>query len=493
MNKNETGMKSKISIRKVIHNFSYLVTGKILGDAFTFVFFVVISRTFGQEGIGQYSFAMALTGFFVVFADFGLNSLSIKEMSRFTGSISEYLGNILFLRLVFTITVFVLLFSIIPFLSFSRELIMTIAIIGTYQIINSQVDGFASVFIARQDMHFAGLIEFSLRMITAIIGIVVVKMGFGLLIALCVMPVVSMLHLVAAYSIVVKKYGRPKLVWSLTDIKQKMRDTVPYGLSAFINQLNTRLDVVFLGVIIGASASGVYNVAYRIVFLLMFVSRFMGQTLFPIASKLYVESHTKLRELYNKSLNYACLVGLPAASGLCLIAPELIELVFGPDFNESVLVMRYISWLLFIVFFRALMGVFLTSCDRQKDRTKSQWYSACLNIAGNAALIPLLGIKGAAIATLLSETFLVVLFAFRLKNILGWPNIWSRLAMGAIATAAFVSPLLIYRGLSLFVMVPLAILIYGGTLLLFNEIRRNEFRMLVSYFKSGSKKEAIIN
>ena len=49
---------------------------------FTFVLFVVLSRTFGQDGIGQYSFAMALTGFFGLFGDFGLYNLSVKEISR---------------------------------------------------------------------------------------------------------------------------------------------------------------------------------------------------------------------------------------------------------------------------------------------------------------------------------------------------------------------------------------------------------------------------
>ena len=49
---------------------------------------------------------MALTGFFVVFADFGLSDLSIKEMSRRNESLCEYFGKVLSLRLILAITVF---------------------------------------------------------------------------------------------------------------------------------------------------------------------------------------------------------------------------------------------------------------------------------------------------------------------------------------------------------------------------------------------------
>ena len=67
---------------RIFRNFSFLTAGKLVGDGSTFLLIVVLSRVFGQEGIGWYAFAMAFTGFFVVLADFGLTPFSIKELSR---------------------------------------------------------------------------------------------------------------------------------------------------------------------------------------------------------------------------------------------------------------------------------------------------------------------------------------------------------------------------------------------------------------------------
>ena len=476
----------------IFRNFSFLTTSKIFADISTFLLFVVISRVFGQEGIGQYSFAMAFTGFFVVFADFGLNSLSIKEMSRLHEAeiLCEYLGKIISLRFFLAIAVLALLFVSQFFLSFSHETIAVIAIIGTYQIVYSLIDGFIAIFIAQEDMHYASAVELSLKMTTALAGISLIWAGGKFLMVIGVLPIISFIHLILVFCLVSKKYGKPKFKFSLSQFGHTLRNTTPYGFSVLLNQFNTRLDVVALGFFLGASAAGIYNVGYKVVFLLLIIPRFIGITLFPIASKLYLDSHSKLRKLYNKSLSLACLVGLPSAAGLWLIAPDLIDSFFGQDFVESANLLRYLAWLLFVIFFRAIMGVFLTSCDMQLYRAKGQFVAAGFNVLGNVILIPLLGIKGAAIATLFSEIILTFLFAFRLKGLLGWPRIWSKLIMGIVATSIFSMVIFFFaKSLPLFVEIPIAVVLYGGTLMLFKEFREEEFLVITELYKNTLAKQ----
>ena len=226
-----------------------------------------------------------------------------------------------------------------------------------------------------------------------------------------------------------------------------------------------------------------YNAAYRIVFLLMFIPYFAGVALFPSASRLYITSREKLEELYHESLKLTVLVGLPAAVGLCLIAPNLIHLIFGAAFAESILILRFFSCLLFLACLKSIMGVFLISCDRQKERAKCQWWAACTSVLGNGLLIPTLGIIGAAVAALISEIFIVFLFSLQIKAVFGWPQVGSRLIISAIATASFCLPLAFFSSLPLYVVIPASVLLYLGTLLLFKSIRANEVRTLIDLFK----------
>jgi O-antigen/teichoic acid export membrane protein len=480
-----TGDKNRIKALRILRNVGSLTIGKTLGDAFTFLFFAIASRTFGQEGIGQYSFAIALTGFFVVLADFGLYNFSVKEMSRRSGSLSAYYGHLFQLRLVLAGIIFSLLLLVLPFFSFPRETKLVIVLIGAYQMLYVLVDILTAVFVAREDMHLAGLLEFAFRFVIAASAIAVMWAGGTLITTLTVFPVATFGFLIIAYAMVAKKYGRPQLHLSWSAMTHTLHEAVPYALFTLLRQISTRVDVVLLGFFLSESASGIYNVAYRIIFFMMILSHFTGLALFPLASRLYVNSKEKLAYLYQTALNLVVLIGLPAAAGIWLVAPALIDLIYGDGFAESALILRYLAWLVFLAFMKGVLGVFLTACDRQAERTKGQWTAAWINVIANALLIPTIGVKGAAIATLLSESALVMIFMLRLKSVIGWPHIGSRLAFSSIATMAFCLPAVLWSS-SLFLVVPVSIFLYLGVLASFKDVRIHEFRMFWNLLRGGS-------
>ena len=121
------------SARRIFANFSYLATGRALGDAFIFVLFVVLSRKFGKESIGQSSFAMALTGFFAIFSGFGFYHFTIKEISRRIESFATFFGRVFSSRLILSGFVFGVLILVLPFLPFLAETRLIIFLIGIYQ------------------------------------------------------------------------------------------------------------------------------------------------------------------------------------------------------------------------------------------------------------------------------------------------------------------------------------------------------------------------
>jgi O-antigen/teichoic acid export membrane protein len=266
-------------------------------------------------------------------------------------------------------------------------------------------------------------------------------------------------------------------------LTQTVRRALPYGLSSLSSWLYMRADVVLLGLLLGTIAVGVYNVAYRIVFLLMFVAQFASVSLFPLASTLYKNSAKDLEVLYHKSLNLIILIVFPVVGGLWLVAPDLIRLLFGEEFAESALILRILAGVLFLNFLSRTLGVFLMSCDHEVTRAKIQWTTACVNVSGNLILIPAYGIEGAAVATLISETLLVTLFALQLKGILGWPRIGFRLVIGGMGTASFCLAFTLFPSFSLAVVIPTSLFLYAATLVLFKETRANEVCMFVGMLK----------
>ncbi len=475
----------------ILHNASAMMFSRAASDLFTFLFFVVLSRVFGQEGIGQYSFAMALTGFFGLFGDFGLYNLSVKEISRSRSSVAEYAGRAFVLRVAFSAAAFAVLLAATPFATDDPETRGVIILLGVYQLAYRIANGLAAVFVAMENTRVVALLEISLRLSVALAGIGIALSGGSLLLAVAPLPVFALLEIVVAWVLVARVHGRPRLTATLATLVATARESASFGLSSLLFQLNSRVDVVLLGVFLGMEASGTYNVAYRVVFLLTFVAHYAGVALFPVACRLFVSSRDDLQKLYERSLEVAVLVGVPASIGLFIIAPDLIGLVFGEAFEASVPVLSLLAWLLVLSGVKNLLGIFLMACDRQPERVRNQSVTAVLNIVLNVALIPWIGILGAVIATLVAEGTLCILHFARIRTTLATPPLLARVAISVFASACFALPPLFGACLPLPLFLPAAVIVYVAVVGLSRNVRESDLRPALAWLASRLRGRAL--
>jgi O-antigen/teichoic acid export membrane protein len=328
------------------------------------------------------------------------------------------------------------------------------------------------------DSGRAALLELTSRASVALLGVAVAVFGGSLALAVTAFPLISLAMLGVARNFT-RAYTVVRLHRVPFPLRPVLLDAWPFALSELLAQLATRLDTILLGVLLGLPAAGLYNVAYRVILFVQMIPNYGAISLLPEVSRLYVTSATELRDLYAFLVNVCILFGLPASAGLWLIAPEMIILLFGSDFESSILVLRVLSPLLVLAFFRLLLSVFLMGCDRQPIRTKCEWLAAGLRIFAAVIVIPVFGLIGAALAAVGSEIVLVALFVAALKPVVGMPKVAARVAISGIATAAFLVPFALVPQLRLAVVLPASVLIYFGVLCMFRSIRQGELQFIV--------------
>lgn len=188
-----------------------------------------------------------------------------------------------------------------------------------------------------------------------------------------------------------------------TNLSRYLSFGLPLLFSSVAYWVVNTSDRYLISYFLGIGAVGSYSVVYSIAALVGVASNPIVNVLFPDLSALVEEgSSREFRLRLERVLRYYLVFTLPAAVGASLLATPLIGLISTSDIARAAWLMPYLAGALLLYgLFNILIQV-LKSYDRAV-RAGVLWGGiAVLNVVLNVALLPVYGISGAAIATLLS-------------------------------------------------------------------------------------------
>lgn len=102
-------------------------------------------------------------------------------------------------------------------------------------------------------------------------------------------------------------------------------------------------DNLLIGVILGPVALGLYSIAYRVLELTTDVStRTISMVTFPVFSKIQLEAK-RLQRGYLDTAQMSLAIALPCFGIIAALAPEIVPIVFGPQWDASVPVITVLA------------------------------------------------------------------------------------------------------------------------------------------------------
>ena len=191
-----------------------------------------------------------------------------------------------------------------------------------------------------------------------------------------------------------------------------LRRAIPLVLQTLLGLLIFNSDLIFLRLFHTASVTGLYVAAYTLVSFLVNVGIAYGQSLLPALTRLGADPQAQGAQ-YRTSLAQVFAVGLPIAVGGALLAPAIIGLAFGEQYQRSALPLAVLLWSVPAGYFRNVSLLSLVACGRQDLVLRTAVQAAILNLLLNLLLIPRYAMVGAAAATVLTE---VVRAGLALRN-----------------------------------------------------------------------------
>lgn len=180
----------------------------------------------------------------------------------------------------------------------------------------------------------------------------------------------------------------------------------PLGLAGLFTAVYFRIDMVMLQKMRGAEETGLYGAAYRLIEAAMIAPAALLAAYFPrLARAAEGDAPGAAAEAPLTLLLHIATAG--ACFGL-VFAPEIMRVFFGAPFAPAGNTLRILLFALWAIYPNYLLTQMLIARRKQRIFAVIVGGCAALNILGNLALIPRWGGNGAALATVATETLLLV-------------------------------------------------------------------------------------
>jgi O-antigen/teichoic acid export membrane protein len=465
----------------IAKNFMSLSCAEIISKLVAIAVVAYLARVLGPYGFGEVSFALAIVSYFMIAANFGLDTLGIRELGRRNGRIEDFVGNMMALKLCLNMLSFLALLLLTLVVNKSVEIKYLLILYGLSLFVYMLFDW---VLQGIEQMEYNAISIILRQFVYAAVILSLVRSSRNLLLV----PLAYLLSMLAATTfliiVIFKQFGlvQPKVNFRFW--KKLLWQAAPIGLSNFLIALIYSSDIVMLGFIRSSTEVGYYNAAYKIIWLVMgfFVTYF--NTIFPRISYLYKASLESLSRALALTSKFLIIITLPLAVGGMTLAVPFLRMIYGRQYLPGVGAFQVLIWVVFLICLNTVYARALWACDRQARYLYVVGIQAGANLILNILFIPTWGILGAAIATVAAELIGIPLYYNEFKKVVV-VKVHKYLFRPIIAAGLMgVSLFLGYKILafSIFTLIPLGIAIYLSALYFMKGITVEDLRSLQAAF-----------
>jgi PST family polysaccharide transporter len=394
-------------------NIAWIFGDNIMRTFFRLVLGVWVARYLGPELFGLLSYAVAFVSVFSTIAALGLNVVVVRDLVMDPSAEGAILGSACLLRFIAGVVALALSTGTIyvarpdePALAAMVAILGSTMVIGATDVIKYWFDSKVAykyvVWAENAGFFAASLIKIALILLNAPV------MSFVW--ASFAEAAFSAVALVTTY---IWSKGTP---WraNIGRAYILLRESWPLLVAGLSIMVYSRIDQIILGQFRGDAEVGMYAAAVRVAEFWLFVPGAIVGSVFPSI----IAAREQAGGVYETRLQYLfdamAAIGIAVAILFTLLATPLMTLVFGTPFRQAGPVLAIYGWAGLFVGLDAASSRYMLLEGLQRVLMYRHALGAALNILLNWLMIPVYGMIGSAIASILS--FVIANYVLDLSN-----------------------------------------------------------------------------
>ena len=403
-------------MNKVAKNAVWIIGVRVVQSMVALLINMLTARYLGPSNYGLITYASSLVAFVLPIMQLGFSDVLVQEIVKNSDGEGTILGTAMSLSLISSICCIVGVTSF-AFVANSNEPI-TVLVCSLYSLI--------LVFQACDHIEFwyqAKLMSKYTSVIALVSYILVSAYKVYLLItakSVCWFALSNALDyaLISIGGIVLyRKLGGQKLYFSWEVGRRMFAKSKHYILSSMMVTIFTQTDKIMIKMLMNESATGYYGAAVACAGMTSFVFGAIIDSFRPSIFEGQKEDENTFKHRLIMLYSIIIYLSLAQSVGMSILAKWIIRVLYGTAYAPAIGALQIIVWYSTFSYMGSVRNIWILANNKQKYLWRINMSGTIANVVANCVLIPLMGINGAAIASLITQFFTNIIVGYIIKPI----------------------------------------------------------------------------
>lgn len=401
---------------QTIANAGWIIACKIVQSILGILISMLTARYFGPSNFGLINYAASIVAFVTPLTTLGLNHVIVQEMIYSPESEGKILGTSMGLSLASGVLCIcgVVAFSFISDPN-DRDAIIVCSLYSIL-LFAKALELIQYWFQAKLLSKYPSVVSLITYFLVSVYKIFLLATGKSIYWFAVSNAIDHLIIGITLFIICRKRCGQPfkfdfPCAWHL------FRKSRYFIVSSMMVTIFAQMDKIMLRFMLSDEATGIYSAAYACAGMTSFVFAAIIDSMRPgiIASKKRNEARY---ESYMCRL-YAIIICMSVVQSILMtvFASPIIGILYGKEYEASTGALRLIVWYTTFSYLGSARSVWILAEEKQRYLWMINFSGAVLNVVLNTTLIPVWGVQGAAVATVITQLCTNFVIGFVLKPI----------------------------------------------------------------------------
>lgn len=423
---------------KIYRNFKAEFTARLVSIISGALLIVLIARLLDPHDYGVLYLSLSILGVGHVISRFGIPKSTARYISEYKEQDPSLIPSILKYGLILNLIVILatsILFIIIHDNIgnyFEADNIDQMMLIGVLFIVFGSLSTFVRVVLQGHELinKSASLLIVD-RVLRVILVVGLILLGFGAIGALAGYILASFfVTCIGLYYVYVSWFQKVNIQPLTNNLRRRIIIyAIPITATSAGDLLDDKVDTILVGLLIGPVGVAYYTLGKQISRFVETPASALGFTVAPSYGSLKASNDLdKAQRLFENAAETLILIYIPASVGLILLAEPTILIIFGNDYRGAVPVLQILAIYTALQSMGHIIDNGLDFLGQAKYRALAKGLTGLLNAILNIMVIPIYGVAGAALVTVITTTIyrlfngyvLYKEFNFRLISLMRW-------------------------------------------------------------------------